>query len=77
MARPSLVTPYLDYIQCRVTEVDYNAYRLFQELKAQGYAGGYEMVKLAGRPRRTERDRLAQATRCFEIARAPSAGRLG
>jgi hypothetical protein len=37
--RPSLVSPYLAYIQRRVTEVDYNAYRIFQELKAQGYAG--------------------------------------
>ena len=37
---PSLVNPYLHYIQHRVTEVDYNAYRIFQELKVQGYAGG-------------------------------------
>jgi transposase len=68
MTRPSLVTPYLDYLQRRVTEVDYNAYRLFQELKGQGYAGGYEMVKLAVRPLRAERDRLAQATLRFETA---------
>jgi transposase len=68
MTRPALVTPYLDYIQRRVTEVDYNAYRLFQELKGQGYAGGYEMVKLAVRPLRAERDRLAQATLRFETA---------
>lgn len=50
MTRPSLVTPYLDDIQRRVTEVDYNAHRLFQEPKGQGYAGGYGMVKLAVRP---------------------------
>jgi len=64
--RPSLVSPYWAYIQRRVTEVDDNAYRLFQELKAQGYSGGYEMVKLAVRPRRAERDRQAAATVRFE-----------
>ncbi len=68
VSRPALVSPYLTYIQRRVTEVDYNASRIFQELKAQGYAGGYEMVKLAVRPLRAERDRLAEATLRFETA---------
>jgi transposase len=66
--RPSRVSPYLASIQRRVTEVDDKAYRLFQELKAQGYTGGYEMVKLAVRPLRAERDRLAAATLRFETA---------
>src|SRR5215471_13463148 len=66
--RPSVVTPYLDYICRRVTEVDYNAYRIFQDLRALGYPGGYEMVKLAVRPLRAERDRLAAATLRFETA---------
>jgi transposase len=66
--RPSVVTPYLDYIQRRATEVDYNASRIFQELQAQDYPGGYEMVKLAVRPLRVERDRLAAATMRFETA---------
>jgi transposase len=43
VSRPSRVSPYLAYIQRRVTEVDYNAYRIFQELKAQGYAGGSDI----------------------------------
>ena len=68
VTRPALVSPYRAYIQRRVTEVDYNAYRLFQELKAQGYTGGYEMVKLAVRPLRAERDRQAAATVRFETA---------
>jgi transposase len=68
VSRPALVSPHLAYIQRRVTEVDDNAYRIFQELKAQGYAGGYEMVKLAVRPLRAERDRLAEATVRFETA---------
>jgi transposase len=68
VARPSGVTPYLEHIQRRAAEVDYNAYRIFQELQAQGYPGGYEMVKLAVRPLRVERDRLAEATMRFETA---------
>jgi transposase len=68
VTRPSMVKPYLDYIQHRVMAVDYNAYRIFQELKSQGYLGGYEMVKLAVRPLRAERNRLAQATLRFETA---------
>jgi transposase len=66
--RPTVVTPYLDEIRRRAAEVDYNAYRIFQELQARGYAGGYEMVKLAVRPLRAERDRLAEATLRFETA---------
>jgi transposase len=68
VTRPSVVTPFLDYIQRRVTAVDHNAYRIFQELQALGYLGGYEMVKLAVRPLRTERDRLLEATLRFETA---------
>ena len=34
----------------------------------KGYLGGYEMVKLAVRPLRAERDRLAEATRRFDTA---------
>ena len=66
--RLSMATPYLDYILRRAAEVDYNTYRIFQELQAQDYPGGYEMVKLAMRPLRAERDRLAEATIRFETA---------
>jgi transposase len=66
--RPTVVTPYLDDIRRRAAEVDYNAYRIFQELQARGYSGRYEMVKLAVRPLRAERDRLAEATLRFETA---------
>ncbi|HSF30329.1 MAG TPA: IS21 family transposase [Candidatus Tectomicrobia bacterium] len=66
VTRPPLVVPYLDYIQRRVVEVDYNAYRIFQELQRQGYPGGYEMVKRAVRPLRTERNRAREATVRFE-----------
>jgi transposase len=68
VSRPTVVTPYLEYSCQRAGEVDYNAYRIFHELQEQGYAGGYAMVKLAVRPLRAERDRLAEATRRFETA---------
>jgi transposase len=66
--RPSVVTPYLAYIQRRAAEVDSNAYRMVQELQAPDDPGGDEMVKLAGRPLRAERDRLAEATMRVETA---------
>jgi transposase len=68
VSRPAVAAPYLDHIQRRVAEVDYNAYRIFQELQALGYPGGYEMVKLAVRPLRAKRDRLRDATLRFETA---------
>jgi transposase len=68
VSRPAVVAPYLDHIQRRVVEVDYNAYRIFQELQVLGYPGGYEMVKLAVRPLRAERDRWLDATLRFETA---------
>lgn len=66
VTRPTKVAPYLDYLRQRAPEVDYNAYRLFQELQTQGYPGGYEMVKVAIRPLRAERAWLAEATVRFE-----------
>jgi transposase len=68
VARPTVVTPYLGYLHQRAPAVDYNAYRLFQELQARGYPGGYEMVKLAVRPLRAEREQLGAATLRFETA---------
>jgi transposase len=68
VSRSTVVTPYLEYIRQRAGEVDYNAYRIFHELQERGYLGGYEMVKLAVRPLRAERDRLAEATLRFETA---------
>lgn len=66
--QPTKVAPYLEYLQQRAPEVDYNAYRLFLELQRQGYPGGYELVKRAVRPLRGERERVAAATLRFETA---------
>jgi transposase len=68
VSRPAVVAPYLDHMQRRVVEVDYNADRIFQELQALGDPGGDEMVQLAVRPRRAERDRWLDATRRFATA---------
>lgn len=68
VSRSTVVTPSLEYIHQRAGEVDYHAYRIFHELQERGYPGGYEMVKLAVRPLRAERERLAEATLRFETA---------
>jgi transposase len=68
VSRSTVVTPYREYIRQRAGEVDDNADRIFPELQERGYPGGYARVKLAGRPLRAERDRLAEATLRFEPA---------
>ena len=64
--RPSRLDPYRTMLAQRGHAVDYNAHRLFVELRGQGYQGGYEMVKRAVRPLRAERERLLDATMRFE-----------
>ena len=66
--RPTVVTPYLGYLQQQAPEVDDHAYRRFQELQARGYRGGYEMVTRAVRPLRAERAPLGEATLRCETA---------
>jgi transposase len=66
--RATLLTGYEAFIRRRVVEVDYNAHRLLEELRTQGYRGGYDTVKLFVRPLRAERDRLVAATLRFETA---------
>lgn len=64
--RPSAIDPYLPFIQERSPQVDFNAYRIFGELKAKGYAGGYSLVKVAVRPLRESAIRAAAITMRFE-----------
>jgi transposase len=63
-----LLAGYEEFMRHRVVEVDYNAHRIFQDLRTQGYRGGYDTVKLFVRPLRAERDRLIEATLRFETA---------
>jgi transposase len=64
----TLLAGHEAFLQHRAVEVDYNARRLFEELRARGYQGGYDLVKLFVRPLRAERDRLVEATLRFETA---------
>jgi transposase len=68
-AQPTtLLTGYEPFIRRRVVEVDYNARCLFEELRTQGYRGGYDTVKLFVRPLRAERDRVVAAALRFDTA---------
>lgn len=64
--KPSLIEPYLAFIQERAPEVDFNASRIFEEIKAKGYTGGYTTVKTTIRPLRETIQRLERATIRFE-----------
>ena len=66
--RPGLLVPHEAYLRVRAPEIAYNSVRLFQELQAQGYTGGYETVKRAVRPLRQAERVLAEATVRFETA---------
>jgi transposase len=67
-ARPSKVDPFRTYLTERAPQIGYNAWRLYLELQAQGYAGKYEIVKRAIRPLREAWHQAAMATVRFETA---------
>jgi transposase len=48
----TLLTPYAEFLRTRAPAVGYSAQILFQELRAQGYGGSYDTVKLFVRPLR-------------------------
>lgn len=66
--RSGMLERFKDYLTKRMSQVDYCAQVLFQEIRSQGYAGGYDRVKLFVRPHRQEQQRLAEATVRFETA---------
>jgi transposase len=66
--RPLVLAPYAAHLRVRAPEIAYNAWRLFHELQARGFAGGYETVKRAVRPLRQAERVLAEATVRFETA---------
>ncbi|HKY32956.1 MAG TPA: IS21 family transposase [Candidatus Polarisedimenticolia bacterium] len=57
----TLLTPHAEYLQARAPKVRYSAQVLFQELRQQGYRGGYDTVRRFVRPLRTAR-LLAEGT---------------
>jgi transposase len=56
---PSMLDPYKEYLQSRLEVADFTAQRLFQDIQAQGYRGGYNLVKRFIAPLRDERHRQA------------------
>lgn len=48
-----LLRAHEEYLRERAKEVGYSAQFLYQELRAGGYRGSYETVKLFARPLRT------------------------
>ncbi|MBA2593527.1 MAG: hypothetical protein M3495_14930 [Pseudomonadota bacterium] len=50
---PTLLRAHEGYLRQRAEEVGYSGQILFQELRARGYRGSYETVKLFVRPLRT------------------------
>jgi transposase len=64
----TLLAGHEAFLRHRALEVDSNARRLLEELRARGYQGGDDLVKLFLRPPRAERDRLVEATLRFATA---------
>lgn len=64
--RGSVLAAWEAYLRQRAPETDYCARVLFLDIRAKGYAGGYERVKLFLRPLREERRRWEEATIRFE-----------
>jgi transposase len=51
--------PYKEWIQARLEVADFTAQRLYQDIRTQGYRGGYNLVKRFVAPLRAERHRQA------------------
>ena len=57
--RPTLLAPYLPFLEERLAAGVWNAVVLLRELKARGYPGGYTAVKDFLRPKRREAQTVA------------------
>ncbi|MDV7395949.1 IS21 family transposase, partial [Arthrospira platensis SPKY1] len=55
-----MLDPYKDFLRGRLEVADFTAQRLFQDIQAQGYRGGYNLVKRFVAPLRAERHRQAE-----------------
>lgn len=65
---PMLLSGHEEYLRQRAEEVGYSAQILYQELRARGYRGSYETVKLFVRPLRTRASSAEQTLKRFETA---------
>ncbi len=66
VARPTLLDAHRPWLVERAPQVHYSARILHQELRAKGYTGSYETVKLAVRPLRSAASVAALTQRRFE-----------
>jgi transposase len=71
---PGILTPHLDWLRQRAPEVNYSASILHRELRDErGFAGCYELVKVAVRPLRAQASAAGLTQRRFETAPAEQA----
>lgn len=61
-----LIAPWTDFIHARAIEVDFNATKLFNELKTKGYSGSYSSVKRFIQPMRSTFNQVQSAYERFE-----------
>ena len=59
-AASSVLDPYKEFLRGRLEVADFTAQRLFQDIQAQGYQGGYNLVKRFVAPLRAEHHRRAE-----------------
>ena len=64
--RPRAIDPYIEFIEQRGPEVDWNGVVLHRELMALGVSGSYQQVQRLLRPRRARRGWQEAATVRFE-----------
>jgi transposase len=65
--RPSLLDPYIDYLEKRLREGCWNAGQLWREVNARGYPGGTKMVSRYVTARRVKSQPLSSAESKPEI----------
>ena len=68
--RPRAIDPYIEFIEQRGPEVDWNGVVLHRELVALGFSGSYQQVQRLLRPRRARRRWQEAATVDSRLSRA-------
>lgn len=67
------LSQWAEFIHRRVLEVDFNATKIYNELKSKGYSGSYSTVKQFIKPLRDSQVRLEKAYERFETSPAKQA----
>jgi transposase len=64
--KSSIIEPFNEFIKDRSPQIDFNAARLYEELKIKGFTGSYILVKIAVRPLRETAIQSEKATSRYE-----------